>query len=303
MRWEDERYVRVYTRDTTTMLRIGWEGRALLVEILRKVDRAGILTLEDPVVDLAVMLRMPEDVVERALAALTRGTSPCVVVHANQLLVPNFIEAQEAKQSDKQRKAESRSKARDVSAAIAAGALSDVTNRDQESQNVTECPPGGQNVTAGHSESQRVTAGHSVLSRAVPCLTVPDRAVPTGPDKKSEPSAPRGATVEKLLASIAWPLGTNTPKAHAALASWVGYQRARKKTIVAQTLEQILEKYFGRIDELERDVKHSIAMGWTGLFAPDGGNGRSGRNGEMNPNNLTAEDIRRIGDEAEARGL
>lgn len=285
MIWEDERYVRIYTRDTATLLRLGWEGRAVLWELTRKVDRAGILRVEEPVADLAAILRMPEDVVERGLTALMSGKSPTVLLQEGAVVIPKFLEAQEARQSDRQRKADQRAKARDVAAARSVVADETephaVTKRDSESQNVTDCPLDGQKVTNGHTESHAVTSGHSVPYRTVPCLTVPDRAVPTGPDKKSEPSAPRGASVEALVASITWPLGMKTPGTQSALTAWSRYRRKAKKPIGADTLEAILEKYNGRPAELERDVKHSIAMGWTGLFAADSGNG-SGR-GPPNP--------------------
>ena len=45
MRWEDERYVRVYTRDTLNWLALSFEAQGVLVLLLRKLDRAGILDL------------------------------------------------------------------------------------------------------------------------------------------------------------------------------------------------------------------------------------------------------------------
>lgn len=180
MIWEDERYVRIYTRDTATLLRLGWEGRAVLWELTRKVDRAGILRVEEPVADLAAILRMPEDVVERGLTALMSGKSPTVLLQEGAVVIPKFLEAQEARQSDRQRKADQRAKARDVAAARSVVADETephaVTKRDSESQNVTDCPPDGQKVTTGHTESHAVTSGHSV-----PYRTVPDRTLFTEP--------------------------------------------------------------------------------------------------------------------------
>jgi hypothetical protein len=100
-----------------------------------------------------------------------------------------------------------------------------------------------------------------------------------------------------------WPLGLRDEQTEAALRAWFEYRRERKQPITTRTCSAILAEYVGRPADFCRDVNHSIARGYQGLFAPSG-NGRNGRsNGEMNPNNLTAEDIRRIGDEAEARGL
>src|SRR4051794_1870175 len=45
LRWEDERYVRFYVRDTTDWLMLSWKAQGLFGLILRKVDRAGVLDL------------------------------------------------------------------------------------------------------------------------------------------------------------------------------------------------------------------------------------------------------------------
>lgn len=45
LRWQDERYVRVYTRDTADWLSLSFLAQGLFVLLLRKVDRAGILPL------------------------------------------------------------------------------------------------------------------------------------------------------------------------------------------------------------------------------------------------------------------
>jgi hypothetical protein len=135
MRWEDERYVRVYTRDTTDWVALGWEAQSLFLLTMRKVDRAGILDLgRSGVRGLAALVTMPLEVVERALPVLT--ADGCVVLNGQTLVIPNFIEAQEAKQSDAQRKRESRATARDLAAAC-------VTNRDPPSRTVTgpDAPP------------------------------------------------------------------------------------------------------------------------------------------------------------------
>lgn len=167
MNFSDERYVRVYTKDTPTWRLLPWEGRALLPLLLRAVDRAGVIDLGDEVNEgLAAAVGLPVEVVAVGLPALVkRGT---VVLHADGMLaLPKFIEAQEAKQSDKQRQKESRLRRAEIGA---------ITNRDEPSQNVTDCHETIQNVTTGHTASQPVTSGHSVLSRAVPNCAVPSKS-------------------------------------------------------------------------------------------------------------------------------
>ena len=43
MNFEEEPYVRVYTRKTITTRRLGFVGRALLRELMCEADRAGII--------------------------------------------------------------------------------------------------------------------------------------------------------------------------------------------------------------------------------------------------------------------
>ena len=143
MRWEDERYVRLYTRDTATWMLLPWQGRCLLPLLLRKLDRAGVIEVlaGEEAAALEQMLGVPREVVEVGLAALLgRGV---FVLDGGRLLMPHYLEAQECSQSDKVRKQISREKAAKPQAP-------------------------SQLVTDGHSPSQLVTP-----SRAVPCLAVP----------------------------------------------------------------------------------------------------------------------------------
>ena len=43
--WQDEQFVKVYTRDTGEWTLLSWDAQALLLQILRKVDRSGVLQL------------------------------------------------------------------------------------------------------------------------------------------------------------------------------------------------------------------------------------------------------------------
>lgn len=171
MNFEDERYVRVYTRKTVTTKLLGWDGRMCLHALLLEVDRAGVLDLEglDPAEALAAMADLPLEHATTGMAKLLqRGV---VVVTNGVLFLPNFIRAQEARQSDAQRQRESRARR---AAAARAEEVAGVTIPEAESQPVTirdgESPP----VTERHDRSHAVTVGHS--SSAVPSCTKP--AVP-----------------------------------------------------------------------------------------------------------------------------
>jgi hypothetical protein len=132
MRWEDERFVKLYTRDTLTMKRLGWQGRAVLCELFRKVDRAGLLDIGDtePAEALSVLLDMPEEIAGAGLKRLV-ATDTAVLLQgpSRSVFLPKFLEAQDANQSDKARQAKSREMAR-AKAELEALALGNVTPRD-----------------------------------------------------------------------------------------------------------------------------------------------------------------------------
>lgn len=161
MRWEDERYVRIYTRDTADWLALSFDAQALFVLLLRKIDRAGLLPLGKhgnrsvaAVLGQGALWPRLEPALEELLA------DGCIRIEGSTLVVPNFIEAQEAAMSDRQRKAEQRARARDQAA----------PPRDDPSRNVTECH---EPVTPGHAASQEVTPNCAVPCRAVPISPSP----------------------------------------------------------------------------------------------------------------------------------
>lgn len=115
MNWEDERYVRLYVRDTGDWVTLSWDAQALFVQILRKVDRAGVLQFgKHGIRSLAAVIGHRE-MAERLAPALDELLADgCIQMQGDCIIVPNFIEAQEAKQSDKQRQSESRLRRRDL---------------------------------------------------------------------------------------------------------------------------------------------------------------------------------------------
>ena len=172
--YEQERYVRLFVRDTTSWKMGPWQARAMLPLILRKLDRAGVLDIsEDGVEGLAAMTDMPLEVTEVGLAWwIKRGALKMV---RGNLVMPNFLIAQEATQKDAQRARESRARKRELALAAEAGL---VTKRDDSDKkrdgDVTEV-------------DEAVTGGHSVSLRTVPSRTVPSRTVPV---EKAPPPPP-----------------------------------------------------------------------------------------------------------------
>lgn len=114
MDWSDEHYVKLYTRDTATWASWPWQARAIFPLLLRKLTGAGLLAAGrlELTRAVAVMISVPEEVVAPAIAALLAdGTVEQV---GGGLLVPRFLEAQEARKTDKRKSADYRAKARDL---------------------------------------------------------------------------------------------------------------------------------------------------------------------------------------------
>lgn len=162
MRWEDERYVRLYVRDTVNWMAWPWQARALLPLLLRKVDRAGILQVGrgSPAriaAAVAALVAIPPEVVGPGLAALmdpVEGERATVEIRDGVLLIPSFMEASEVRQtSNVIRQRECRARARDKASA----------------RNLLNSPdPMSHDVTPGHETLPDVTSSHSEQSRAEP---------------------------------------------------------------------------------------------------------------------------------------
>lgn len=162
MDWSNERYVRLYTRDTADMVAVGWEGRTVLYELLRKVDRSGVLDHGGEVELVPEILRLPQDLFLTGFARLVkRGV---ILVTETALVLRNFIDAQESEQTDRQRQAESRARRRDK--AMASGAT------PAEAKKAARPDYYKEPVTPGHTGSHVVTAGHSEPS--LPSLAEPE---------------------------------------------------------------------------------------------------------------------------------
>jgi len=170
MRWAEERYVKVYTRETPEDVALGWEACAVWWALLRRFDRAGILEMgKTGTRGLAGLLRIPVEVVEPALALLVEDGR--LRQQGTTLIALNYIATPETPQNDKARQREKRERDR----ARAMGGDEGHT----ESQNVT---PPSQNVTESHEPSRAVTPRHSVPCRADPSRADPSRAAPLPPD-------------------------------------------------------------------------------------------------------------------------
>ena len=214
----NERYVRLYTRETTTWRLLGWQGQALLPQLLRMVDRSGVLDLAGATPTEAVAAGLPGwpvEVVDVGLSALiARG----VVKHIRSALVwGRFLEAQECAMTDAQRAREMRARRRDQ-----AGASHNVTDAAKEPENSI---PSSRPVTPSHSVSLQ------------PCFTTPPLPAtpeeePTAPSRArardaattDPPPAPKRQSRKRQAAepAVPWPAGWTFGEAEAATARKYG---------------------------------------------------------------------------------
>ncbi len=152
MNWQDEQFVKVYTRDTGEWTLLSWDAQALLLQILRKVDRSGVMQLGKHGARVLPAALGHRDQTERIAAALLELTADgCVVLQPECLVVPNFIAAQTSRQSDKarQQSARDRRRAESMGASLPA--------EPKTSQNVTDCHLVSPGVTSSHLVSPGVT--------------------------------------------------------------------------------------------------------------------------------------------------
>lgn len=203
MLWEDENYVKLYTRDTPTWKALRWEAKATLALLLRKLDKAGLLEcgrLGRAAVGL--MVDVPEHVVMAGLEDLERHE--VIAWHGNTLEMPNYEEAQEARKSDVLRKREQRQKAKDrarASASKNAETIPQTETSDTEPAQPIENRD--DDVTRGHTASQDVTRRHSPDTPDTP--DTPDNKASAGKKarlRSPKPTDPRFPGLKTMLLRV-----------------------------------------------------------------------------------------------------
>ncbi len=111
MDWENEPWIKLYTRDLPEFLSLPWEARFVWYELHRKVDRAGILQLgRAGRAVLPIYLHLPEQVLDAGLDALV--AAGLVTEQPNLLVISDFIDSQKSRKSGKQRAREYRERRR-----------------------------------------------------------------------------------------------------------------------------------------------------------------------------------------------
>jgi len=193
--FEDEHYVRIYTKDSKTWLRWGWEGQTVFMHLMRRVDKAGVLDdIQDPIPDVALLTGLPEAVVAQGLPRLLASDT---LQHVNGLLVvPRYIEGQTSKRSDAVRAKESRERRRQtamLSQIVTPSHETEhaVTPRDAGERERTEPAPVTERdgaVTNRDRVSQNVTERHA---NPVPRHSTQSSADQRNSDPKAGDGIPR----------------------------------------------------------------------------------------------------------------
>jgi hypothetical protein len=115
--FSDEHYIKLFTRDTPTTLMWPWQTVALWPNLLRRLDKAGVLDLgtRDTMRRLAVTVRLPVEVVEAGLPTLLDDGS--VELIDGRLVAPKFLDAQESRKTDAAKARDYRGRKRDMARA------------------------------------------------------------------------------------------------------------------------------------------------------------------------------------------
>lgn len=212
MIWEDERYVRLYTRDTVDWLGLSFLAQGLFCLLLRKVNRAGLLPLgKHGKKAVVVAIGHPGDWprLEGALEELLADGS--VQIQGDVLVIPNFVAAQEAKMSGAARTREWRERQRDgVTGRNTTSPANGSTSHGVTQYGDGSSPTRDATGPAGDAERREVTGGD-------PSLAVPSRTVPNQP---SQPAAAASENPQPDLQTI--------PDAEAALAKTELEQRLQR---------------------------------------------------------------------------
>ncbi len=166
MNWEEEPFIKVYVRDTAEFLGLSWQARCLFFELLRKVDRAGIIKVGNVGVrGIALALRAPVEEIEGPFAELVEQGRLVWKPEQGQYLVPNFVAAQNARQSGAARKRRERERTTSLfpphGDSESPSGTTGTHDADGQSHAAVRRDRRSHPVTPGHAKSHAVTPSHT----------------------------------------------------------------------------------------------------------------------------------------------
>ncbi len=251
MNWQDEQFVKVYTRDTGEWTLLSWDAQALLLQLFRKVDRAGVLQLGKHGTRVLPAVLGHREQSERILSALTELLEDgCVVMREGCLVVPNFMVAQTTRQSDKARQQSARDRRR--SETLSSG----LQNREKTSQNVTNSHLASPDVTQHHLESPGVTLEEIRLDKKRLSTVALGEIEPSQPDL---PLQPQQAAV-----------GVDDGQAHKSQPEATGKEKAPVAIPKPQVAKQIALTLLGELQAARKRCNPNIRLACKIKNATDG---------------------------------
>jgi hypothetical protein len=182
LRWDDESWIKMYTRDPAEFLALSFDASSLLLHLWRKLDKTGVFAVGD--VDphevpelLALTFRVDVARMEAAVAELVRRKFVVLAERDGQrvVFVPDYEPAQSARASDRLRQQEKRKRDRED--------VISSSNPLRSSRDVTRCHALSRGVTDGHAAS-RVEERRKEENR--PEGIPPTRAEVTQPEQYEE---------------------------------------------------------------------------------------------------------------------
>ena len=241
MNWQDEQFVKVYTRDTGEWTLLSWDAQALLLQLFRKVDRAGVLQLGKHGTRVLPAVLGHREQSERILSALTELLEDgCVVMREGCLVVPNFMLAQTTRQSDRARQQSARDRRRTET--LSCG----LQTREKTSQNVTNSHPASPDVTSCHPESPGVTLEENRIEKKRLSIVAFAENEPSQPDL---PLQPQQAAV-----------GVDDGQAHKSQPEAVGQEKAAHAIPKPQVAKQIALALFGELQAARKRCNPRIQL-------------------------------------------
>lgn len=233
MNYDEENYVRLYTRRTLTSVKLSWQGRAVLHEVMKIIDLSGVLEVgEQPAEALALLIEMPFDVVQDGLAKLL--ATKTWELRGTTIVWPTFEEAQTCARSDRLRSADYRARKR--------------TSRDDSSRGVTGRhaePRASRNVTLPSTHPPIPPPTHSSGATVV---VAPEDPEPESPDDPGHETvcpmdiverAERNGVLAELAARLPAPIDAVRHEAREFLKYWtLGDGAGRRRTTWMRRLRQ-----------------------------------------------------------------
>lgn len=164
--WASEHFVRLFTRETDDDLLLSWEARAIWHELLKKFDKQGRLATKRGVRGLAALIRLPLEVVERALPELINDGR--LKEQSGTYFAPNYQPANYTPRSPAARMSDLRTRTGLREGSGAPGDLCSAphdadggTGEHNETNNLKSVDD---SVTSSNAESQNVTARSHIRS-------------------------------------------------------------------------------------------------------------------------------------------